>query len=118
MNPDNKGPIIAMQIPIKNVVTSRKNEVEISARINVMAPIITIQTAMVRSIPHRDPNHTEKGAKMPMHNTGIVVRKLTAKLLMPRSKRMVSSKGDTEAIAGRRFAATKKNARIKKAFFV
>ncbi|MEE3956049.1 hypothetical protein [Peribacillus frigoritolerans] len=75
----------AMQIPIKNVVTSRKNEVEISARINVMAPIITIQTAMVRSIPHRDSTHTEKGAKMPMHNTGIVVRKLTAKLLMPRS---------------------------------
>lgn len=106
-----------MAIPIKNVVMSKKAEDEINARIKVIAPIIAIETAIVRSIPHRTPNRAANGAKIPMRNTGIVVKKLTVKLLISRSYRMVSSNGVTDTIAGRKLTAVKKRLKRRRPFW-
>jgi hypothetical protein len=65
---------------------------------------------MTLSIPKLLPSRTDIGEKKPMHRTGIEVNKLATEAFIPKSLRMISSTGEMELIAGRKFREAKKRA--------
>jgi len=113
INPDSKGPVIAMPTPARKAVSNSSSEEAAKKRRMVPTPMRSRDHVNVRSNPHRLLILTAIGENSPIHSTGIEVRRLAKAPFIPRSFRIVSNNGAIEEMAGRKLMEARNNAHTK-----
>ena len=87
---------------------------KVKALIHVAKPIKIRQAIIAFSAPYFLITFPVSKANVPIQNTGIAVKKLTEKLLIFKSCRIVSNKGEIDVIPIRKLMETKNSASIYK----
>jgi hypothetical protein len=108
---DNSGPANAIPTPDRNEVNIIKGVAPTNNRNAVPVPMRIKAKTIAPSFPHLLLSFTEKGANIPIHNTGSVVNRLAVIPLIPKSPCMVLIKGEMDVIGGRKFNEARISAR-------